>query len=256
MSGITPFDISQIKKINLEKIFEEYLNEAKRIIDELKKEGGKALVYGSVGIYHYVKDVPLAVEFMKLYRRQGVQDINILVKKDSRDIFKRVITSLDYTPYIHLERTMGDFAGMFFKEEIVVKVYYWDVMHFNHDIPVDWDAEFVMKPTDLLLSKLQKHYALDKDFSDISALLLKFENFDDKLVKLTSEDWGLWKDCLDNIIKLRDFINKIILDKVKTREELKPIILRSLKIQNLLINSPKSDKWKPLPEGEKYWKDF
>jgi hypothetical protein len=256
MSGITPFDMMQIKKMNLEKTFEEYLNEANKIISEVSKENGKALLYGSVGIYHYVKDIPLAVEFMKLYRRHGIQDINILVRRDSREIFKRVIVSLDYVPYIHLERTMGDFAGMFFKEETVVKVYYWDVMHFNHDIPVDWNSNFVMTSTDLLLSKLQKHYITDKDLSDISALLLKFDNFDEKLIKVTSEDWGLWRDALDNIVKLRDFINKIVMDKIKSRDELKPIILRSLKIQDLLIKSPKSEKWKPLPEDEKYWRDF
>lgn len=38
MSGITPFDLSQMKKIKLEEIFESYLNEAKSIYESCKRK--------------------------------------------------------------------------------------------------------------------------------------------------------------------------------------------------------------------------
>jgi hypothetical protein len=43
----------------------------------------KALVYGSVGIFYHVKNNNLAVELMKLYRKGGVHDINMIVKKET-----------------------------------------------------------------------------------------------------------------------------------------------------------------------------
>ena len=89
---------------------------------------------------------------------------------------------------------------MFFKEEYVVKVYYIDFMEFNHIIPIDWNADFVMNKTDLVPSKLQIHNASDKDLADFLALLLV--DFDDsKIIELTSSDWGLWKDVTDNLNK-------------------------------------------------------
>ncbi|MEM0104872.1 MAG: hypothetical protein QW743_08660 [Candidatus Methanomethylicia archaeon] len=256
MSGITPFDISQMKKIKLEEIFEAYLKEAKKIHDECEKEGVKLLLYGSVAIYDTVKSNKDAIDLMKLYRRQGVNDINMLIKKEHRDKFKEVIYSLDYFPYIHLEKTLGDIAGMFFKEEIVVKAYYMDAMEFNHLIPVDWSQKFKMSTTDLVLSKLQMHKPIDKDMADITALLLASDINEGKIISLTSDDWGLWKDVTTNLSNLRGFINRITTDEIKNKDILSNVIAKVIKLHGKIMNSPKTQNWKPQPEDSKYWRDF
>ena len=254
MSGVYPFDL-QLRKVDVNKQLEKFLTEAEQIHKELKKNNVKALVYGSVGIFYHVKNNNLAVELMKLYRRGGVQDINMIVKKENRDEFKRVIYELGYTPYFHLENALGDIAGMFFKEEYVVKVYYSDFMEFNHIIPIDWNADFVMNKTDLVLSKLQIHNALDKDLADFLALLLV--DFDDsKIIELTSSDWGLWKDVTDNLNKARQLISRLITDEIKEREEMMPLTSKVVKLHGKIMNSTKKETWKPLPEGSKYWRDF
>jgi len=256
MSGITPFDLSQMKKIKLEEVFESYLNEAKSIYESCKKEGVKLLLYGSVAIYDTVKSNKDAIDLMKLYRKQGIQDINILVKKEHRDKFKEIIFSMGYFPYIHLEKTMGDIAGMFFKENVVVKAYYMNEMSFNHVIPVDWDQEFKMSPTDLLLSKLQIHKAMDKDYADMATIFLVSNINEDKIISLTSNDWGLWKDTVTNLINLRSFINKITTDEIKNKDLLLPVTATVIRLHGKIMNSPKTPNWKPLPEDAKYWSDF
>lgn len=255
MSGITPFDI-QTRKVDVNKMFEDYLTEARRIDDACKKENVRVLLYGSIGVYHKVKDNSLASQIIQLYRRSGPQDINFLVRSEDRDKFKQIMYSLEYTPYFHLERTMGDVAGMFFKEEKVVKVYYFNEMRFSHIVPVDWNSEFTFTEEDLLLSKLQIHFTLDKHLSDVIALLLKSNVEGNKIVELTSSDWGLWKDVTDNLLKARDLIGRLIADEVKEREELAPVISRIIKLHGRIMNYPKKPSWKPISEGEKYWRDF
>ena len=75
------------------------------------------MLYGSIAVYYHVKDHKLASDIIKLYRRGGPQDINFLVRPEERDKFKQIMVSLDYTPYFHLERTMGNIASMFLKRK-------------------------------------------------------------------------------------------------------------------------------------------
>ncbi|BCU68826.1 hypothetical protein [Stygiolobus caldivivus] len=254
MSEISPFDL-QLRKVDVIKQLDKSLDEAKRIYDACSKEGVKLLLYGSVGIYSNVKENKIAVELLRLYRRNGIQDINFIVKPESRDKFKEVIYSLDYTPYIHLERTLGQIAGMFFKEEITVKVYYSDEMKFSHIIPINWNSEFTFDRQDLLLSKLQMHFPTNKDLSDIIALML-FDIPEDKVLDLTSRDWGLWKDVTSNLQKSRELVSKLITDEIRERDELMPVISKLVKLHGRIMNSPKQKSWEPMPEDAKYWRDF
>jgi len=128
-------------------------------------------------------------------------------------------------------------------------------MEFNHVIPIDWNADFVMNKIDLVLSKLQIHNALDKDLADFLALLLV--DFDDsKIIELTSSDWGLWKDVTDNLNKARQLILRLITGEIKEREEMMPLTSKVVKLHGKIVNSTKKETWKPLPEGSKYWRDF
>ncbi len=255
MSGVTPFDLA-LRKVDVEKTFAELLAEARKIYNDAKKENIKLLLYGSVAFYDKVKENRLGVDLLKLYRRTEDIDVNFLVKSESRDKFKELMFSLEFTPYIHLEKTMGNVAGLFFKENVIVKVYYMDQMEFSHVVPVNWESEFEFDDEDLLLSKLQRHNALNKDLADVISLLLVREVKGDKLVELTSSDWPLWKDVTDNLVKARQLISNLITDEVKEREELMPVISKVVKLHGRVMNSQKKESWKPMPEDSKYWRDF
>ncbi len=254
MSGLTPFDVMTRKDI--EKTFNELLVEAKRIYEEAKKDGIKLLLYGSVAFFHKVKENKTAVELLKLYRKSEDIDINFLVKPEDREKFKGLIASLEYTPYFHLEKTLGEIAGMFFRENVTVKVYYFNEMRFSHIIPVNWNSDFTFDDEDLFLSKLQRHNPLNKDLTDVASLLLVNDVKEDKILELTSADWGLWKDITDNLMKSRQLLSNLVADEIKERDEVMPIISKVVKLHGKIMNHPKKESWKPLPADAKYWSDF
>jgi hypothetical protein len=138
---------------------------------------------------------------------------------------------------------------------MLIKAYYLDKISFNHDFEVDWSQEYSLSLTDLLLTKLQIHYALDKDIADIIAILLKYDEIDkEKIARVLSSDWGFWKDAVSNLNKIRELIKKIEANNPNTK--LRDVIPLSLKFIGYINNYPKSDNWKPLGDDEKYWKDF
>ncbi|MCH1771930.1 MULTISPECIES: hypothetical protein [Metallosphaera] len=254
MSGITPFDVSQQKGIKFESISLEYLKLYERIYSELKKRDGKALLYGSIGIFHRVGDIKEAVELLKLYRKSGPQDVNVLVPIKYRDVFKEILREQGWTPYYHLERLMGDIAGMFFYESFVLKAYYMDKVKFNHEFVVDWNEEFSMNLTDLLLTKLQMHFPTDKDSADIGAILMKANLIDIKrVIEQVSAYEGFWKDATDNLSKVKSLIGRLEMDNVKTRDQLRQVIVTVTKLHGELMKVAPNRQFK---EDEKYWLDF
>ncbi|BCS93166.1 hypothetical protein [Metallosphaera javensis (ex Sakai et al. 2022)] len=254
MSGITPFDVSQQKGIKFESISLEYLKLYEKIYSELKARGGKALIYGSLGIFHRVGDLQEAVELLKLYRKAGPQDINILVPVKYRDMFKEVLREQGWTPYYHLEKLMGDVAGMFFYESFVLKAYYMDKVRFNHEFTVNWNEDFSMNLTDLLLTKLQMHFPTDKDSADIGAILMKSSFIDiKKVIEQVSADRGFWKDATDNLSKVKSLVGRLELDNVKSKEQLRQVIIVFNKLYGELMKVAPSS---PFGEEEKYWLDF
>lgn len=100
------------------------------------------------------------------------------------------------------------------------------------------------------------HKAMDKDYADMAAILLVSNINEDKIISLTSNDWGLWKDTVTNLINLRSFINKITTDEIKNKDLLLPVTATVIRLHGKIMNSPKTPNWKPLPEDTKYWSDF
>ncbi|AWR95567.1 hypothetical protein [Acidianus brierleyi] len=251
MSNISPTGISE-KKISFEEIISEYLKIWKNIYNELEKNNIKALIYGSVAIYYKLSNLPEAIDLIKSNRKNGPQDLNVIVPLKFREKFKEILMKMEFTPYYHLEVTMGNLASMFLYNQFTIKVYYMDKAEFNHDVDIDWNQEFSLSLTDLLLTKLQIHYPTDKDSADIAAILLKYDEIDkEKICIQTSKDWGFWKDAVDNLNNARTYVSRL----QSKSEKLKNIITASLKLYGLVNNYPKPNNWKPLND-EKYWRDF
>lgn len=245
------------KKINFDAIVKDYLKIWQEIHKNLKKEGVKALIYGSIGLYYRLSDIPEALELIKGVRKMGPQDINVLVREKDRDKFKEILMSMGIMPYFHLEFAMGHVASMFFYNEYTIKVYYMDVARFNHDVEINWNEEFALDLTDLLLTKLQIHYSIDKDSADIAAILLKADQLDkEKIGRHVASDWGFWKDAIDNLNKTREYASRLARENPKFEKVAKKIVVEALKLYGFINNYPKTEKWKPVPEGEKYWRDF
>ncbi|ARM75340.1 hypothetical protein [Acidianus manzaensis] len=246
----------QAKKIEFEQISQEYIKIWSDANKRLNKEGVKALIYGSIGLYYRLKDLSEAVKLIKDVRKEGPQDLNVIVREKDREKFKEILMSMNFVPYYHLEITMGHIASIFLFNEFTIKVYYMDVARFNHDVEINWNEDFSMDLTDLLLTKLQVHYSTDKDAADIAAILLKGDQINkEKIGRSVSTDWGFWKDAVDNLNKAREYVSRLERDNPKN-DGIRKVVSESLKLYGYINNYPKSESWKPLSEDEKYWRDF
>jgi len=76
-----------------------------------------------------------------------------------------------------------------------------------------------LSPTDLLLTKLQVVEINRKDQTDASAILLAHELGDersgdlialDRLIAVTSRDWGWFTTATDNLVRLRDVADEVL----------------------------------------------
>ncbi|NON62193.1 hypothetical protein HLB03_05710, partial [Acidianus sp. DSM 29099] len=78
MSSVPSFNLPQ-EKVSFDVKCKEYLKLWLELKKELDAKNVKALVYGSVGIFYRLSSVDDAVELMKLYRKNGPQDMNVIV---------------------------------------------------------------------------------------------------------------------------------------------------------------------------------
>ncbi len=102
---------------------------------------------------------------------------------------------------------------------------------------------------DLLLSKLQIQKITEKDIKDMIALLSEHglgggdrEQIDSKyLVKLTSEDWGLYHTAKGNLNIVKDWVDQMQVLDASLRQAVKAKLEQVL---NLMEAEPKSLRWK------------
>jgi len=102
---------------------------------------------------------------------------------------------------------------------------------------------------DLLLSKLQIQKITEKDIKDMIALLSEHglggedrEQVDSKyLLKLTSDDWGLYHTAKSNLYIVKDWVDQMEVLDASLRQAVKAKLEQVL---NLMEAEPKSLRWK------------
>jgi len=150
---------------------------------------------------------------------------------------------------------------------------FFDKLAFSHDVPfgkmgkgrleLDYPTITV---TDLLLEKLQIHEINEKDIKDIIVLLKAHElghNEEDQvnldyIAELLGDDWGFWKDAVDNLKKTLTFAEKYRERSLISNQDLGEICEKVSKLLEVLENCPKTKRWqKGAKRGakKKYWRD-
>jgi hypothetical protein len=188
-------------------------------------------------------------------------DIDLVgFKKDSRRI-RELFPKLGYTPNENFNALRGGSRLMFFDlpNERRVDIFL-DSFEMCHKI--DLKDRLTLEPltltmADLLATKLQIFKTNEKDFKDITAILLDHEVTDsDKLdaingthlAELCANDWGIYKTFTIVLDKTAVMINKFDLapkDKEIVKERLE-------RIRQMIENQPKTMSWKMRAKiGEK-----
>jgi Uncharacterised nucleotidyltransferase len=185
-----------------------------------------------------------------LERRYG--DIDVVVKKGQDRALRRLLEDLGYVPNKNFNNLHGDRRLLFYDErnERQVDVFI-GTFRMCHTLELNDRLELhrqTLAPSDLLLTKLQVVKINTKDIVDAQALLLghKVERGPlgdvidlNRLIHLTSRDWGWYTTFMDNLARLMPHVETVLPADVADQ-----IGNRVATIRQALLDAPKSLSWK------------
>lgn len=259
---------------------EEFLRQARTIVDAAQTQGTALRILGSLGIYAHSKHVPESIE---IFHRVG------RVKMGAP-----LFTDLDLMGYASQGRSISKvFAGLGFKPDDMINgffgdrrlVYYEGSDRFHVDIFLDklefsHDVVFGKKPgngrleldsptislTDLVLEKLQIHHIGRKDLVDLMILFLGHDvkptaNGDREIIdaghiaSLLSDDWGFWYESTQNLGKTKQITKEFVAEGAVPPDFAARIESRIRKLESALQSAPKGRHWEKRAKTgtEKPW---
>ena len=204
---------------------------------------------GGVAIAYLVRDV--YVEAPMLSREP--KDIDVAAHRRDSGKISRIFEGLGLKADARFNALHGAERLRFFDTQMNMRVdVFLDIFRESHVIELKDRLERfspTLPPSDLLMTKFQIWEINEKDLKDIIAMLYKFELGDrddmntidlNRIVELTSDDWGLYKTTTVNIERTMNYLNTIDLPgKVKDK------VTNNLnKIREAMDKAPKSMKWK------------
>ncbi len=247
---------------------DEFLREARAIVDAAQAQGTALRILGSLGIYAHSMHVP---ECISVFHRVGrVQE--------GAPLF----TDLDLMGYSSQSRSISQvFDGLGFKPDNVINgffgerrlVYYEGQNRFHVDIFLDklefsHDVLFGKRPgngrleldsptislTDMVLEKLQIHRIARKDLVDLIVLFLGHDikasaGGDRELVdagqiaNLLADDWGFWYESTQNLAKSRQLLGAFVTEGKVPSDLAARIETRIGQLQTALQAIPKGRHW-------------
>lgn len=219
--------------------------EAIRLIDGLAEHDCLARLIGGLAIaQHRHGEVPSSLA-RKYY------DIDIVVPARKTGPLREGMERLGYTPNKRFNNLRGDKRMLFYDEpngrQVDVFVRRFDMCH-GLDLADRLDTgSRTLFPSDLLLTKLQVVQINRKDLIDALTLLLHHEvtasGADvidlDRLVSVTSGDWGWYTTLTDNLARIPDLANQLL-----NTADAGLVVERVKAISTALDTSPKSLRWK------------
>jgi len=247
---------------------EEFLREARKIVDAAQEQGTVLRILGSLAIYAHSIHVPECIAF---FHRVGRV-------KEGAPLF----TDLDLMGYASQSRSISKvFDGLGFKPDDMINgffgdrrlIYYEGADRFHVDIFLDklefsHDVLFGKKPgngrleldsptislTDMVLEKLQIHQIGRKDLVDLMVLFLghpvKAKPNGDReaidaghVANLMADNWGFWYESIQNLLKTRQLLADFV-----ARERISPDLAarigdRIAHVEKALQEVPKGRHW-------------
>ncbi len=235
---------------------ETFINEAKRIANEGKKQGITLRIMGGVAIrIHSIDFEDFARKLGRLGEpaEQEFTDIDFMAYRKQRKSMPDFFKVFGYSKRKTTLSSAASERQIYFhpKGWFYIDVFY-DALKMNHDINFRGRLELdspTITPTDLLLEKLQIVQFSEKDLKDTLVLLRAHEAGETEketinakhIAKLLAVDWGFWYTVTNNLSGIREIASK---HKALTNTHRKDIISKIDTIRNYIDNEPKSLSWK------------
>ncbi len=250
---------------------EEFVNEAKSIVEEAEENNIILRVMGGLAIYILIQgskyedtwrnlarlgervftDIDLA-SYGK-YRKAVLEFFTKKRKKCRYEVFQQSLYYYRGTRYIFYGCPEGCMIRGYQGCRIPMVEVFFDKLEMNHIIPFKNRLEickYTLSPTDILLTKLQIVKINEKDIKDAITLLLAYDigSTDDNMIngkyiaKLMSQDWGFYYTFTTNLKKVKEFSGKYS-DKL-SESEISIVSSRVDKLLDMIEKEPKSLGWK------------
>lgn len=246
---------------------EEFLNEAKAVIDKAQEKGIVLRILGALAIHIHSEHTPRCVELHKSLGRLGEKgptftDLDLIAYKKQRKEVKNFFEKeLKFVPDRRINTLFGGKRYIFYHPK---GAYYVDIffskLEFSHDVefgeaPQKGRLELdypTISLADLVLEKTQIHDINLKDIIDLIVLFLghpvekeeRKEAINGKYIaEVLARDWGFWYDATNNLNKVKNFTEKFYNEGKITEEEYKTVIERIDVLLKMIEEEPKTKEW-------------
>jgi len=244
----------------LNKPLDDPIDESHRIAEAARKKKVGLKLLGGAGVHAHSPSAQKA----PLKRKYG--DLDYAISKKDRKATIELFKELGYEANERFNLMNGDRRLYFYDAENGRQVdVFIDVFRMSHDIDLRGRLEHehpAVRPSDLLLSKLQIYEVNRKDLIDIAALLLDhaIETGDAEdaieavyIARLAAVDWGFYRTLQVNIERLRAMLEELEIDRelVSRRlDELWAVIEGAPKPLRWRLRAQVGDRmrWYELPE--------
>jgi len=244
----------------LSKPLDDPIDESHRIAEAARKKKVGLKLLGGAGVHAHSPSAQKA----PLKRKYG--DLDYAISKKDRKGTIELFKDLGYEANERFNLMNGDRRLYFYDAENGRQVdVFIDVFRMSHDIDLRGRLEHehpAVRPSDLLLSKLQIYEVNRKDLIDIAALLLDhaIETGDAEdaieamyIARLAAVDWGFYRTLQVNIERLRAMLEELEIDRelVSRRlDELWAVIEGAPKPLRWRLRAQVGDRmrWYELPE--------
>jgi len=233
-----------------------FLDEARRIVEEGKKEGLILRAMGGVGIrLRTLEHADLAQRLGRLGpEQQEFTDLDLVAYRKQRDQMKGFFEGLGYGKRKATLSTAASERQIYFHPQgwFFVDLFFDRLLVANH--PLDFRGRLeldspTLTPTDLLLEKLQIVSFSEKDMKDTLVLLLAHQVGDRDqrgvinaayIARLLAKDWGFWYTVTTNLRGIRDLLPEV---EVLSEGERGAIASRVDELLAHIEREPKSRRW-------------
>jgi hypothetical protein len=247
---------------------DEFLREARAIVDAAQAQGTALRILGSLGIYAHSMHVP---ECISVFHRVGrvvegaplFTDLDLMGYSTQARSISKVFDGLGFRPDDVINGFFGERRLVYYEGQNRFHVdIFLDKLEFSHDVVfgkrpgngrLELDAPTISL-TDMVLEKLQIHRIARKDLVDLIVLFLGHEvktsaNGDHELVdaghiaNLLADDWGFWYESTQNLQKTRQLLGTFVKEGKIPSDYATRIEKRIGDLEATLQSVPKGRHW-------------
>jgi len=247
---------------------DEFLHEARTIVDAANTQGTVLRILGSLAIYAHSLHAPESLTFLHHVGRvrEGAPlftDLDLMGYATQGRSISKVFDGLGFKPDDMINGFFGDRRLIYYEGNNRFHVdIFLDKLEFSHDVlfgkrPGNGRLELdypTISLTDLVLEKLQIHRIGRKDLVDLLVIFLGHEvregaNGDREAVyaghiaNLLADDWGFWYESTQNLEKTKQMLTQFVGEGHISQELATRIRSRITALERSLQSVPKGRHW-------------